>query len=87
MYNSDQTARSKWFLNKVTERTGGSIQFEMHWAGELTLGSETLPAVRDGSVDLSNPPSGFFSGDVPLACPHELYQDTYRHQGFHERHP
>jgi TRAP-type C4-dicarboxylate transport system substrate-binding protein len=56
---------AEWYLEQLAERTG-LVEFEYHWAGELTPARETLPAVRSGAVDISNPPPAYYPGDEPL---------------------
>jgi len=65
--NCVQEEVDKWYMAEVEKRTKGRVKFTKHFGGELTKGLETLPAVRTGAVDLSNPPPGYFPDELPLA--------------------
>ncbi|MBI2868514.1 MAG: TRAP transporter substrate-binding protein DctP [Chloroflexi bacterium] len=60
----------EWYLNEISRRSGGLVVFELNFNGSLTAGTETLPAVRSGAVDLSNPPPAYFASQEPL---HNLF--------------
>ncbi|MFH1480230.1 MAG: TRAP transporter substrate-binding protein DctP, partial [Pseudomonadota bacterium] len=56
----------KWYWAEVEKRTNGRVKIEMHWAGELTKGLETLPMLKSGAVDISDPPASYFPAQLPL---------------------
>ena len=62
-----QEAMDKWYMQEVEKRTKGQVKFTMHFGGAVTKGPETLPAVRKGAVDFSNPPPGYFPDELPIA--------------------
>ncbi|HUW49321.1 MAG TPA: TRAP transporter substrate-binding protein DctP, partial [Patescibacteria group bacterium] len=53
-------------MDEIERRTNGSVKFKRHYAGALTKGMETLPALRSGAVDVCDPPPGYFSDELPL---------------------
>ena len=55
-----------WIMDEIERRTNGRVKFKRHYAGSLTKGMETLPALRSGAVDVCDPPPGYFSDELPL---------------------
>ena len=55
-----------WIMDEIERRTNGTVKFKRHYAGALTKGMETLPALRSGAVDLCDPPPGYFASEMPL---------------------
>jgi TRAP-type transport system periplasmic protein len=65
IWNTPQTVMAKWYLEEVSKRSGGKVTFEYFFA-TLTKPLETLPMMRAGAVDISDPPPVFFPSDLPL---------------------
>ncbi|MBI2868387.1 MAG: TRAP transporter substrate-binding protein DctP [Chloroflexi bacterium] len=63
--STPQSDMDKWYFEEVIKRSGGTIKFQYNFA-TLTSATETLPAVRGGAVQISNPAPSFFPGDIPL---------------------
>ncbi len=57
---------ARMYLDEVANVSDGRIKFKYFWAGSLTPAMETLPAVRGGAVDISNPPPAYWPADEPL---------------------
>ena len=53
-------ASLKYYLEQVTEATGGRQQFDMSFGGALVSATDSLTAVSSGLVDLAFVPEGFF---------------------------
>lgn len=71
---SMQTLRDKFFIDYVTEETGGAITFETHWGASMAEPAGHLELVRKGIVDMIsgcpmyNP--GFFpTNGIPFIFP------------------
>lgn len=60
-----QAQVDKWIMTEIEKRTDGRVKFEKHFAGALTGGMETLPALRSGAVDICNPPPAYFPEELP----------------------
>ena len=65
IWGTPQTVMAKWYLEEVSKRSGGKVTFDYFFA-TLTKDLETLPMMRSGAVDISDPPPVFFPSDLPL---------------------
>lgn len=63
--NAEQS--HQWFMDEVEKRTEGRVTFKRVFDGTLTGATETLPTLRTGAVDLSNPAPTYFPTELPLA--------------------
>lgn len=64
--STPQAQMAKMYLDEVAKMSNGRIKFKYYWDGSLTQAMETLPAVRGGSVDVSDPAPAYFPSDEPL---------------------
>lgn len=54
-----------WWMAEVDKATQGRVKFTPHYSGSLVSVSETLKAVRDGSVPAGMTAAAFISGQMP----------------------
>lgn len=55
-----------WWADRVTELTGGLIEFEPFFAGSLLPSPEIMPGVADGRADLGHTTVAFHPAEFPL---------------------
>lgn len=56
-----------FFTEQVTERSGGVIEFDVHWSSALGGPDEIVPLVGGGAVDLAAIVTGYYFGEFPFA--------------------
>ncbi|MBU2548714.1 MAG: TRAP transporter substrate-binding protein DctP [Proteobacteria bacterium] len=56
----------KFFASEVAKRTGGKVNVEIFWSGQLGQTKELLGLVRSGTVDMAAFPAGYFPSQFPL---------------------
>lgn len=61
-----------WWMDEVTERSGGSITFDAFWDGTLLKADEVVDGLRDGRADVGQITPSFYSGRFPLTAVAEL---------------
>lgn len=57
----------EWFVEEVTERSGGNITFETYWGGSLLKGGEALEGLQHGVTDFGVIAPAYTPGKVPVA--------------------
>jgi len=55
----------KWFMDEMTERSGGSITFEVYWGGALGKAMEHLDMIGTGVADMGCCPLGGWASRAP----------------------
>lgn len=61
-----------WWMDEVTERSGGTIKFDAFWDGTLLKAEEVVDGLRDGRADVAQITPSFYSGRFPLTAVAEL---------------
>jgi|GEM_PF-2823241 len=61
-----QVQVDKWIMTELEKRSNGRVKFDKHYGGSLTSAMESLPALRSGAVDISNPPPAYYPEELPL---------------------
>ena len=61
-----------WWLEQVTERTNGAVQFETFYGGSLLKGADVLSGVKDGIADIGFMAAGYTPALLPLSTVLEL---------------
>lgn len=56
-----------WWMNEVTERTDGAVEFNKSWDGTLVGPEETLPALRDGRIQVGQVSPPYYPETLPLS--------------------
>lgn len=54
------------FMDKVTERTGGKIKFDVYYSASLMPGDEMLSAISSGSAHMGRLVGGYFPQELPM---------------------
>jgi len=62
----------KQWMDEVTERSDGSIEFEQYWDATLLAGDEVVEGLVDGRADLAQVTPTFYPGRFPLTAVNEL---------------
>lgn len=62
----------KAWMEEVTERSGGSIEFEQFWDGTLLPADGVVEGLNDGRADIAQITPTFYSGKFPLTAVNEL---------------
>lgn len=57
---------SVWFMDEITKRTNGRIQFTQYWGGSMVRPDEVPEAIGDGRADLIAVPAPYVVGKCPL---------------------
>lgn len=57
---------AQWWMDRVTELTGGEVKFRPFYAGALVGARDTLPALRQGRVDLAYIAPVYTPAELPL---------------------
>lgn len=86
------TTGTKWWMDRVTELTGGKVKFQYFGAEQLGKLKDMLTLLQSGATDIAYTPPTFFEGKMPLSSVHSLpnlfdssyvgglaYDDTIRH--------
>lgn len=60
------------WMDEVTERSDGSIQFEAFWDGTLLAADAVVDGLRDGRADIAQITPSFYAGQFPLTSVNEL---------------
>jgi TRAP-type transport system periplasmic protein len=55
-----------WWADRVTELSGGRVEFEPFYAGSLLPAPEIMPGVADGRADLGHTTVAFHPAEFPL---------------------
>jgi len=64
---SDPTQQAvSWFVEEVTKRTGGRVEFEMFLGASLVQDQDVLTAVGEGLVDMAKIFTVSYPGELPL---------------------
>jgi TRAP-type transport system periplasmic protein len=66
------TQAHEWWMNEVTERTGGAVTFESYYDAALCEGAETLSCVGDGRADIGFTTPIYNPAEFPLASINSL---------------
>ena len=62
----------KQWMEEVTERSDGSIEFEQYWDGTLLGADEVVEGLVDGRADIAQVTPTFYPGRFPLTAVNEL---------------
>jgi TRAP-type transport system periplasmic protein len=62
----------KQWMDEVTERSGGTIEFEQYWDATLLAGDEVVEGLVDGRADIAQVTPTFYPGRFPLTAVNEL---------------
>lgn len=83
-----QSQTVRFFLDRVSELSGGRLQFQYFWSASLLPITETFRGVRDGLADISTQALSYASGDVadfgPLEVPFAWPVESRSMTAFHE---
>jgi len=56
-----------WWMDEISDRTNGQIQWDRYWGGALIGHREALDALRDGVIDATSLVVIMFPSELPLA--------------------
>ena len=77
-----------WWADRVTELTGGQVEFEPFYAGSLLPAPEIMPGVADGRADLGHTTVAFHPAEFPLgqvvSLPFTAYDGEAQLRAFNE---
>jgi TRAP-type C4-dicarboxylate transport system substrate-binding protein len=59
--------QAQWFMNEVTQRTNGRVQFEQFWAGSLLPAEEIFEGIKSGRVDAGHVANVYSPSELPLS--------------------
>jgi TRAP-type transport system periplasmic protein len=62
----------KWYMDEVTERTDGAIEFEAFWDASLLGPAEILPGLKDGRIQAGHVQPAYYPGAFPLTSVVEI---------------
>lgn len=57
---------AQWWMDEITKRTNGELEFRAFFGGSLVGGAEVLPALKSGRVDVAMIAAVYNPGDFPL---------------------
>lgn len=67
-YNEGETTGQElaYFVNYITEKSGGAIKFNVYWGGTFCSSNEDLDYVANGSVDMTMLSAAQYASVLPL---------------------
>ena len=63
---------TKWWMERVTELSGGKVKFQYFGAEQLGKLKDMLTLLQSGATDIAYIPPTFFEGKMPLSSVHSL---------------
>jgi len=63
---------TKWWMERVTELSGGKVKFQYFGAEQLGKLKDMLTLLQSGATDIAYVPPTFFEGKMPLSSVHSL---------------
>lgn len=59
-------AAQRFFVDRVNETGGGTVQIDMYWGGTLLKGMEILPGLQAGTADIVFQTTAYLLGSFPI---------------------
>ena len=65
--NDTFAQQAKWFMDEVTKRTNGDIEFKTYYSESLLGADEILNGIKDGRADLGHVANVYSPSELPLS--------------------